>query len=129
VASIAATSVVPDHSSINRNATASSVGPRKTPPNPKPTKDPGKSANPPNFCNGRPPDRPGPKGSWPDLAIRDGDWKLLVFRNGSRAELFNLASDRGEATNVADKHPKIVQRLSKQVIEWDRSIAGEAKVK
>ncbi|HOJ53863.1 MAG: sulfatase-like hydrolase/transferase [Phycisphaerae bacterium] len=77
----------------------------------------------------RPPDRPGPNNNWPDLAIRDGDWKLLVNRDGSRTQLFNLADDRAEKTNVADEHPKIVERLSRQVIEWDRSIAGEAKSK
>lgn len=74
----------------------------------------------------RPPDRPGPKNNWPDLAIRDGDWKLLVFRDGSRPELFNLADDPNETTNLADKHPDVTKRLSGEVIRWDRAVQGAA---
>ncbi len=70
----------------------------------------------------RPPDRPGPDNSWPDLAIRDGDWKLLVNRDGSKPELFNVIDDPSESTNLADKHPKRVQRLSTAVIDWDKAV-------
>ena len=69
----------------------------------------------------RPPDRPGPKKNWPDLAIRDGDWKLLVFRDGSRPELFNLIDDPVEKNNLAKDHPDILKRLSEQVIGWEKS--------
>jgi uncharacterized sulfatase len=74
----------------------------------------------------RPPDRPGPENRWPDLAIREGDFKLLVFRDGSRPELFNLADDPGESTNLADQHPDLVRRLSDQVIQWDRATQAAA---
>lgn len=40
-------------------------------------------------------------------AIRSGPWKLHL--NGGR--LYNLASDVGESTDVADKHPEVVKRL------------------
>ena len=70
----------------------------------------------------RPPDRPGPDNSWPDLAVREGDWKLLVYRDGSRPELYNLADDLKESTNLADKHPDIVRRLSDAVIRWERTL-------
>jgi len=50
-------------------------------------------------------------------AVRSGDWKL--HRPGAQggkgkasAELFNLREDIGETTNVADKHPEVVERLS-----------------
>ncbi len=69
----------------------------------------------------RPPDRPGPKNEWPDLAIRDGDWKLLVKRDGSQAELFDVVKDPGESQNRAGDHADIVQKLTKQLIEWDTS--------
>ncbi len=68
----------------------------------------------------RPPDRPGPDHTWPDLAIRDGDWKLLIFRDGSKPELFNLAADPRESRNLADKYPEAVRRLSSKVIGWDK---------
>jgi arylsulfatase A-like enzyme len=68
----------------------------------------------------RPPDRPGPKGQWPDLAIRDGDWKLLVKRDGTNAELFNVVEDPNEQTNLAARHHDKVKSLSERVIQWDK---------
>jgi uncharacterized sulfatase len=70
----------------------------------------------------RPPDRPGPKNAWPDLAIREGDWKLLIHRDGSRPELFDIAADPNETKNLAPEDPDLVRRLGEQVIAWDRSI-------
>ncbi len=53
----------------------------------------------------RPPDRknspPALPDPQPDLAVRDGDWKLLCDYDGSRPELYDLAKDRAETTNVA----------------------------
>jgi uncharacterized sulfatase len=68
----------------------------------------------------RPPDRPGPRGSFPDLAIRDGNWKLLIHRDGSRPELFDLGVDPKETNNLADQQPDVTRRLSEQVIAWDK---------
>jgi uncharacterized sulfatase len=70
----------------------------------------------------RPPDRPGPNNSFPDLAIRDGKWKLLVHRDGSGVELFDMTADPGEKTNLASMNAELAQRLKTQVIAWDRSI-------
>ena len=67
----------------------------------------------------RPPDRPGPRGQLPDLAIRDGDLKLLVDRNGGNPELFNVVKDPNERQNLAGDHPDEVKRLSEQVNKWD----------
>ena len=70
----------------------------------------------------RPPDRPGPKNAWPDLAIRDGQWKLLVHRDGSRAELYDIDADPNESNNLAAKLPDVARGMSDRVIGWDRSI-------
>jgi uncharacterized sulfatase len=75
----------------------------------------------------RPPDRPGPKNAWPDLAIRDGDFKLLVKRDGSSPELFNVIDDANEAHDVAGMKPELVRRLADRVIQWDREIAGKSR--
>ena len=61
------------------------------------------------------------------FAIRDGQWKL-VLGNGSGGrqqprgqafgepfQLYDLSSDIGEQTDVADKHPEIVERLTEQL--------------
>jgi arylsulfatase A-like enzyme len=49
-------------------------------------------------------------------AIRQGDWKL-VWRSvlPSSVELFNLADDPNETTNLADKQPEKVKTLQARV--------------
>ncbi|MBL9211231.1 MAG: hypothetical protein JNL92_12250, partial [Opitutaceae bacterium] len=74
----------------------------------------------------RPPDRK----SWPqynvpvqpDLAVRDGDWKLLCEYDGSKPELYDLARDRGETTNLAAQQPEVVRRLTAAALAWHRSM-------
>lgn len=78
------------------------------------------------ICWRRPPDRK----SWaaqnfpnqPDLAVRAGDWKLLCEYDGTKPELYDLAKDRGETTNLAAQHPDIVQRLTTPLLAWHRSM-------
>ncbi|MCA9066242.1 MAG: sulfatase-like hydrolase/transferase [Planctomycetaceae bacterium] len=63
------------------------------------------------------------------LAVRDGDWKLIrqpANRGNARqrnqqqpaTQLFNLAQDPGEATDVAADHAEVVERLSLMLDEW-----------
>ena len=61
-------------------------------------------------------------GELEDLAIRDGKWKLLCEHDGSRPELYDLETDRGETKNLATEHADIVQRLTAQVLAWDKSM-------
>ncbi len=73
----------------------------------------------------RPPDRKfSPYGlpPQPDLAMREGDWKLLCDYDGSNPELYNLAQDRGETTNLAAQNPDVVRRLTASVIAWHKSM-------
>lgn len=77
----------------------------------------------------RPPDRPGPKGAWPDLAVRDGNWKLLISRDRSRPELFDIVKDPNERTNLANERPDVTKRLADEVLAWDRSIQESATKK
>ena len=49
-------------------------------------------------------------------AIREGDWKLL--RGGDREYLYNLATDLGEKTNLASRHPEIASRLRTRLTAW-----------
>jgi uncharacterized sulfatase len=70
----------------------------------------------------RPPDRktlerPGSP-PLPDLAVREGDWKLLCDYDGGRPELYDLAHDREETTNLAGGQPGIVTRLTAAVCTW-----------
>ncbi|BCX48250.1 N-acetylgalactosamine-6-sulfatase [Haloferula helveola] len=47
-------------------------------------------------------------------SYRLGDWKLIYHYNkpaGKRCELFNLAKDRTESDNLADKEPEVRKRM------------------
>jgi arylsulfatase A-like enzyme len=57
-------------------------------------------------------------------AIRHGDWKLVVARGGSgKPELYNLAEDIGENTDLAARNPEKAREL--QAL-WDRWNAEQA---
>lgn len=74
----------------------------------------------------RPPDRPGPpRNRFPDLAVRDGNWKLLIEEDGATPQLYNLAADPQEASNLAVKHPDVVERLKKAVLAWNKTLPGK----
>ncbi|MEO1618538.1 MAG: sulfatase-like hydrolase/transferase [Planctomycetota bacterium] len=75
----------------------------------------------------RPPDRNSFYGDedLPDLAVRAGDWKLLCEYDGSEIELYDLASDPGETTNVAEQHVNQVSRLREAVLKWHESMPAD----
>ena len=72
----------------------------------------------------RPPDRDRFYGvaDLPDLAVRDGRWKLLCEFDGSQTELYDLAADPGETTNLAADNPDVVKRLRSRLLEWNESL-------
>jgi arylsulfatase A-like enzyme len=50
--------------------------------------------------------------------VRQGDWKLVWDASlPAKVELFNLAEDPSEKTNLADKHPDKVRALQQRVTE------------
>ncbi len=54
-------------------------------------------------------------------AIRNGNWKL-VKKNRSTWELYDLSLDRSELSNVAEQHPDVVKKMSKQWDAWARRV-------
>lgn len=46
------------------------------------------------------------------LAVRRGDWKFIERRGKRSHELYDLARDPGEQTNLIDAHPKIAAELA-----------------
>jgi arylsulfatase len=49
-------------------------------------------------------------------AVRLGDWKAIrqnMHKGNTKIQLFNLADDIGETTDLASRHPEIVERMSK----------------
>ncbi len=56
-------------------------------------------------------------------AVRNGPWKLHL----AKGELYDLAKDIGEAHNVADENPQVVQRLRMLAEQMDGDLGVEGK--
>jgi len=58
------------------------------------------------------------------VAIIDNDYKLISMQNkrGAKLELYNLAKDTAETTNLFEKEPKISQRMQMQLEAANASI-------
>jgi len=54
-----------------------------------------------------------PKGEW---AVRKGNWKAHGFKQ--KYELYDLASDRSEKTDLAAKRPELAKRLAERHETW-----------
>lgn len=58
----------------------------------------------------------------PAVAVREGVWKLLVNADGSGAELYDMAADPKEATNLAASRPEVARRLADKAVAWRKSL-------
>ncbi|MGH9160572.1 MAG: sulfatase-like hydrolase/transferase, partial [Vicinamibacteraceae bacterium] len=75
----------------------------------------------------RPPDRPGTKEEpAPDLAVRDGTWKFHSAYDGAAPQLYDLSADVSESKNLAERHPDVVSRLKKAVLQWNAELPADA---
>ncbi len=64
----------------------------------------------------------------PVSSIRVGDWKLLEYHRDHRLELFNLANDLGEATNLADRHSDKAAQLQAQLDAWRDQVDAQMPI-
>ena len=74
----------------------------------------------------RPPDRKkwpahGPE-ELPDLSMREGNWKLLCEYDGTKPKLYDMAYESGEVTNLTEKNPEVVARMTEAVLAWNMSM-------
>ncbi|MHC4123339.1 MAG: sulfatase-like hydrolase/transferase [Planctomycetota bacterium] len=58
----------------------------------------------------------------PSLAIREGKWKLLMNPDRSRVELYDIPNDPTEVDSLAKQYPEVVERLSKKVLAWQKTL-------
>ncbi len=56
----------------------------------------------------------------PQSVIRQGDWKLIEHHENGELELFNIAKDISESTNLRDSHPRKVKQLHKALKLWQQ---------
>ena len=68
------------------------------------------------------------QGSRPAGAIRDGDWKLIEQYEGNELELYNLAQDAGEKTNLAAAELLRAQDLQNRLHAWLVSVGAQMPV-
>ena len=61
----------------------------------------------------------------PGSAIRNGDWKLLKFYEENKLELYNLKDDLSEQTDLSNKYPLIVKKLSYKMGEMLAEMNGK----
>ena len=55
-------------------------------------------------------------------AVRDNEWKLVKMRRNSPPELFHIAKDKCEKTNMFAKRPDVVKRLTAAQAKWTASL-------
>jgi arylsulfatase A-like enzyme len=61
---------------------------------------------------------PNPRDVSPRFAVRDGDWKLLMNAGGADLQLYDLAADPNETSDLAAKQPAIRERLKAKLRGW-----------
>ena len=56
--------------------------------------------------------------------MRSGEWKLLMDADGSKVELYNIAKDSAETTNLQAAEEKLAKELSRKLLAWWKSLPG-----
>ncbi len=67
----------------------------------------------------------GNAGAKPGAAIRAGDWKLIEFYETGRRELFNLAKDLRESSNLIEQNADIANDLHAKLAAWRESVGAK----
>lgn len=65
------------------------------------------------------------QGGRPGGVVRTGNWKLVQFYENNRLELFNLAKDSGESSNLSASEPARVQEMAHELARWRESVGAK----
>lgn len=63
-----------------------------------------------------------PEHQSPTFAMRDGRWKFLVNPDGSEAQLYDLETDAGEASNLLLKQSDRAAAMARQISDWAKDV-------
>jgi len=61
----------------------------------------------------------------PASVIRKGNWKLIHHLHNNSYQLFNLAEDIGESTNLTSTHPEKTEELTKLLDQWQEDVGAD----
>jgi len=64
--------------------------------------------------------------SAPYAAVRKGDYKLIEYMENGRAEIYDLATDLVEGSDLADAKPEKVEELRRELHAWQESVGAQA---
>ena len=56
--------------------------------------------------------------------MRSGEWKLLMDADGSKVELYNIAKDSAETTNLQAAEEKLTKEVRGKLLAWWKSLPG-----
>ena len=65
------------------------------------------------------------EGTTPYGAILSGDWRLIEFYDDHRIELYNLADDPGERSNLADSYPDRAKSFQNELHKWLQEVGAQ----
>ncbi|MBI9065615.1 MAG: hypothetical protein JEZ14_26765, partial [Marinilabiliaceae bacterium] len=68
------------------------------------------------------------------MSVRYQNWKLVLpgkhwTGEFTSPQLYDLTSDMGETTNVADQHPKVVKEIMKLAKDADQAVKANQPIK
>ena len=66
-----------------------------------------------------------PGGATPYGAIRLGDWRLVEFFEDNHVELYNLADDIGETTDLAERMPDRASAMHDRLVDWRSQVDAQ----
>ena len=66
-----------------------------------------------------------PQGGKPGGAIREGDFKLIRFYEQGRQELFNVATDISESTNLTDRESQRAAQMAARLETWLKQVDAQ----
>ena len=66
----------------------------------------------------------GNQGGEPSAIIMRGDWKLIHYFEDDRRELYNVADDVGETSDLAKAEPDRVAKMAAALEEWQKEVGA-----
>lgn len=64
-------------------------------------------------------------GDGPYSAVRRGPWRLIEFFEDERRELYNLANDLSESTDLSSQQSELANELHADLVRWRNSVGAQ----